>query len=239
MKRALLFTLTLALFAGCTETEEPIDDAPPVPKASILFVNALLGSPPVQFQVQRTSGTPLASILPQFISFSGVSRYQRVEAGESEIRGLDSITREFLLRQKVTLLEDASYSYYLHTEASGDTTGYLLRDNLTPDSSRRAMARPVHLLAGADGLRYQLSRGTDTLVINDVPFAAAPPDFQPLFDTTGSILVTLRVDILENGVPQNLLFTGEIALTHGSFYSIVAIGSLTEPQIIVIPHSNL
>lgn len=239
MKKATLFTLLLALFAGCSQTEQPVDDDPPLPKAKILFVNAFLGSSPIQFQVQRTTGSPLASIVPQFLSFSGISRYQRVEAGPSEIRGLDSISRDFVLRRNVTLVEDSTYSYYLHPDANGDTTGFLLRDDLTIDSSRRAMARPIHLLTGVGQLRYTIARGKDTLVVDQVPFATAQPEFRPLFDTTGSILVNLRVDILENGAPSVLLFTGEIALAHGSFYSIVAMGSLSEPQIIIIPHSNL
>ena len=239
MMKYLLLSLLLLTGVGCNSTEEPVDDDPPVPKARILFVNAFLDAPPVQFQVQRLNGSPLASIVPQYLSFSQISRYQRVEAGPSEVRALDSISREFILRREIDLPEGETFSFYLYPDTQGDTAGFLLREDLTSDTTGRAKARPINLLSGVDRLRYTLSRDDDTLIVDQVPFAVAPPDFQPLFDTTGSILVNLRVDILEAGTPEDLLFTGDVALVHGSYYSIVAMGTRTSPQIIVIPHSNL
>ncbi len=239
MTKTILPLIVLSmLFTACAESTTEPDDNGPLDKSRILFVNTLVETSPLQFQVQRNAGSGLASIVPGWISFSNLSAYLRVESGASRVRAMDSITRAIIFERDVTLAKDGAYSFFLYRRANGDTSSILLGDNLAQDSAGRVQVRPINLLGATDSLRFTFIN-VDTVTSNAIAFSGEVETFTPIFDSTSSPTIRLEVDILESNGSIDQLFVGDVTLGHRGIFSLAAIGTRGNAQIIVIPHLQL
>lgn len=204
----LLFILSVSIFAGCSEDNDPV--TPAASKSNVMVIHSSPNAPAVDLLVDnQLAGTNL--------TFPNNTGYLEVNSGSRNTKVNVTGTNTTVIEANLSLVQNTAYSVFA-VDSVSKIGAVVLTDDLSTPATGKAHVRFVHLSPDAPAVDITLANGT--VVFPNRAFKEFTA-FTPL--DAGTYNLQVRVA----GTSTVALDLPGITLQAGKIYTVFAKGFLT------------